>query len=181
MADREHDWRADLVTAYADLFDPTPGDPPVAQGWPCAGDGWRGLLERACARIRIAIQTHGGSFRASEVKEKYGGLRFYYDGTLPPEAEVLVEEAIDLAEARAACTCEICGEAGSLYGPGWLTTRCAQHAEGRRPEPVKAHLLNVHFQTRIVGDQKVIRCMRYVRETDSFVDVDPAALGLGEE
>jgi hypothetical protein len=170
-----------LVSAYADLFDPSPGDPPVAQGWPCVGEGWRDLLECACARIRTAIRTHGGSFRASQVKEKYGGLRFYYDGALPPSAAALVEEAIDLAEARAACTCEICGEPGSLCGPGWLTTRCAQHAEGRRPEPVKAHLLNVHVQTRIIGDQKVIRCRRYVRETDSFVDVDPAALGLGEE
>jgi hypothetical protein len=181
MPDRARDWRADLVTAYADLFDPAPGDPPVAQGWPCVGDGWRDLLERACARIRTVIRTHGGSFRVSQVKEKYGGLRFYFDGALPPAAEVLVEEAIDLAEARSACTCEVCGEPASLYGPCWLTTRCAQHAEGRRPEQVKPHLRNVHIQTRIVGDRKIVRCRRYVCETDSFVDVDPASLDLGEE
>lgn len=181
MADQARNWRADLVTAYADLFDPAPGDPPWAQGWPCVGDGWRDLLERACARIRTAIDTHGGSFRACQVKEKYGTLRFYFDGALPPAAEALVEDAIDLADARSACTCEICGEAGSLYGPGWLTTRCAQHAEGRRPEEVKPLLRNVHIQTRIVGNRRVVRCRRYVRETDSFVDADPASLGLGEE
>ena len=181
MAEGAPDWRANLITAYADLFDPAPGDPPSAQGWPCVGDGWRDLLERACARIRIAIRTHGGSFRASEVKEKYGGLRFYYDGTLPPAAEVLVEDAVALAEARSACTCEVCGGPGSLYGPGWLTTRCAQHAEGRRPEEVKPLLRNVRVETRFAGDRKVVRCRRYVRETDLFVDVDPAALGLGEE
>jgi alkylation response protein AidB-like acyl-CoA dehydrogenase len=182
MVEKARDWRADLVIAYADLFDPAPGDPPSAQGWPFVGDGWRDLLERACARIRTAIQAHGGSFRASQVSEKYGGLRFYFDGALPSEAKVLVEEAIDLAEARAACTCETCGEAGSLYGPGWLTTRCAQHADGRRPEEeVKPLLRNIRVVTRFAGDRKVVRCRRYVRETDSFVDVDPTALDLGEE
>jgi hypothetical protein len=45
------------------------------------------------------------------------------------EADALVEEAINLAEARSAVTCEICGESDRLYGPGWLTTRCAQHAD----------------------------------------------------
>jgi hypothetical protein len=45
----------------------------------------------------------------------------------------LVEEATDLAEARSASSCEICGEPGRLYGPGWLTTRCTLHAEGRTP------------------------------------------------
>jgi hypothetical protein len=179
MAEQARDWRADLVTTYADLFHPV-GDPPSSQGWPCVGDGWRDLLERACARIRTAIRTHGGSFRASQVKEKYGSLRFYFDGGLPPAARELVEDAIDLAEARSACTCEICGEPGDLYGPGWLITRCTEHSEGRRREPVKEHLRNIFVETRIIGDQTIVRCRRYVRETDSFVDVDPASIGIQE-
>jgi hypothetical protein len=60
-------------------------------------------------------------------------------------------------------------------------TRCAQHADGGRPEGVKSHLRNVRVETRIVGDRKIVRCRRYVRETDSFVDVDPASLDLEEE
>jgi hypothetical protein len=180
MGDRAQDWRADLVTTYADLFHPV-GDPPSVQGWPCVGDGWHDLLERACARIRTAISTHGGSFRASQVKEKYGSLRLYFDGDLPRAAHELVEDAIDLAEARSACTCEICGEPGRLYGPGWLMTRCAQHAEGRVPEEIKPHLQNIFVEERIEGDRREIRWRRYVWETDSFVDVDPASLGIEEE
>jgi hypothetical protein len=48
-----------------------------------------------------------------------------------PEADVNVD-AIDLAEARSACTCEACGEPGRLNGSGWLVTRCAEYAAGRR-------------------------------------------------
>jgi hypothetical protein len=180
MADRAQDWRTDLVANYADLFHPV-GDPPSAQGWPCVGDGWRDLLERACGRIRAAARPDGGTFHATQIKEKYGSLRFYWTGSLSPEAAARVEDAIDLAEARSACTCEICGEPGDLYGPGWLITRCAEHSEGRRREPVKEHLRNIFVETRIIGDQTIVRCRRYVRETDSFVDVDPASAGIEEE
>ena len=171
-----------IASAYADLFDPSPGDPPVAQGWPCVGDGWRNLLERACVRIRAAVQADGGTFKAAQIKEKFATLRFYWDGTLSTEAAARVEEAIDLAEACSACTCDSCGQEGWLYrSGGCLMTRCAQHADGGRLEGVKSHLRNVRVETRIVGDRKMVRCRRYVRETDSFVDVDPASLDLEEE
>ncbi|MCA6116718.1 hypothetical protein J6524_17690 [Bradyrhizobium sp. WSM 1738] len=53
------------------------------------------------------------------------------------DANGQVEEAIDLAEARSACTCEVCGEVGVLRGGGWLTTRCYRYAEGRPPAEVR--------------------------------------------
>jgi hypothetical protein len=174
------DWRRALIEAYPDLFHPA-GDPPAAEGWPGCGDGWRDLLERACVRIRTAVQADHGTFKFTQVKEKYGTLRAYWQGALSPEADARVEEAIDLAEARSAVTCEICGEEGQLYGPDWLTTRCAQHAEGRQPEESRPGFENVHIEERIVGGKRVLRCRRYVRETDSFVDVDPSSLGIEED
>jgi predicted RNA-binding protein len=59
-----------------------------------------------------------------------------------------------------------------------VVTRCTEHSDGRRREPVKEHLRNIFVETRIIGDQTtIVRCRRrYVRETDSFVDVDPALL-----
>ncbi len=173
-------WRTELVEAYPDLFHPV-GDPPSAQGWPSVGNGWRDLLQRACARIRAAIQADDGTFYATQIKEKYGTLRFYWEGALSPEADAKVEEAIDLAEARSACTCEVCGNEGRLYGPGWLTTRCATHAEGRKPEAVRQGLENISIVERIVGDRRDLQCRRYDRVTDSFIDVDPGALGIEEE
>ena len=85
MAPIMKDWRTELVEACPDLFHPS-GDPPSAQGWPCVGDGWRDLLQRACARIRAVVHTDGGSFKATELKEKHATLRFYWDGTLSPES-----------------------------------------------------------------------------------------------
>jgi hypothetical protein len=62
-----------------------------------------------------------------------------------------------------------------------LITRCTEHSEGRRREPVKEHLRNIIVETRIIGDKTIVRCRRYVRKTDSFVDVDPASIGIQEE
>jgi hypothetical protein len=174
------DWRIDLVEAHPGLFQPPAGVPEAAQGYPECGDGWRDLLERACARIEAAL-AQGGTFRALQIKEKYATLRFYWSGAPSEEAEARVEEAIDLAEARSACTCEECGEEGRLYrAGGWLMTRCAAHAKGR-PVEVKPGLENIHIVERIVGDRaRVVTCRRYVRETDSFVEVDPRSLGIEE-
>ncbi len=166
-----HDWRVELIETYADLFHPA-GHPPRAEGWPYVDDGWRDLLERACVRIRAAVQADGGTFRICQIKEKYGSARIYWTGTLSPEASAKVEDAIDLAEARSAVTCEICGEPGLLHGPGWFTTRCAQHAEGRRligGQPRD----DIHVMERVVGDRRQTLRRRYDRETDTFVDVDP--------
>ncbi|WP_426434092.1 hypothetical protein [Bradyrhizobium genosp. P] len=170
MADRVRDWRADLVAAYSDLFDPTAGDPPTARGWPYVDEGWRDLLERACVRIRTAVQADGGSLHVTQIMEKYGTLRFYWAGSLSPEANARVEEAIDLAEARSAVTCEICGEPGVLYGGRWVTTRCANHAEGRRPvqsEPGD----QIYVFERVVGNRQDVLHRRYDREGDGFIDV----------
>lgn len=60
---------------------------------------------------------------ATQVKEKYGTLRFYVD-----YADDYVRGAIALAEHLSARTCETCGAAGKLRGDFWLSTRCDEHA-----------------------------------------------------
>jgi hypothetical protein len=174
-------WRVGLVEAYPDLFRPPAGALEGAEGSPDCGQGWRDLLERACVRIRAAVQADGGSFKATQIKEKFGSLRFYWDGALSPEAVALVEEAVDLAEARSACTCEICGAEGRLhYRGGWLATACAEHARGE-PVPVRPGCENVHVVRQVVeGRVRIISCRRYDRDADAFVDVDPDSLGIEE-
>ena len=132
MAHIVRDWRSDLIEAHPDLFHPLPDDPGVAQASPECGAGWQDLLERACARIQAAVQADGGTFKFTQIKEKYGTARLYWEGALSLEADARVEEIIDLAEARSACTCEACGAEGRLHRVGgWLTTRCAAHAQGQ--------------------------------------------------
>ncbi|ABE62181.1 conserved hypothetical protein [Nitrobacter hamburgensis X14] len=176
MTGQARNWRAALIEAYPGLFHPSAGSPAL----PECGEGWQDLLQRACARIRTAVAVDGGWFRATQIKEKYGTLRFYWDGNLSAEADTRVEDAIDLAEARSACTCETCGEEGRLYRKGgWLMTRCALHAEGH-PVESEPRFENVQVMERIVGKGRRVLARRYNRVTDSFVDVDPQSLGIEE-
>jgi hypothetical protein len=84
-------------------------------GFECE-DGWFDLINSLCEKI-VAINP---DVRASQVKEKFGTLRFYlnfYD----EEVDKLIEEA----ETRSSYTCEVCGQLGQLCHRGsWLKTLC---------------------------------------------------------
>jgi hypothetical protein len=174
-------WRAELIEAYPDLFGPPAGCPEGAEGSPECGEGWRDLLDRACIRIRAALQAHGGSFRFTQIKEKYGTARLYWEGSLSEEAEEKVDEAIDLAEARSACTCEQCGKPGRLFNRGgWFATACDEHGKGE-PVAERRDFEQVHVVYRIVDGQPVASGRRYDRSTDSFVYIRPGSLQIEEE
>ena len=176
------DWKIELIRAHTRLFHPLKGDSEGAQGYPECNEGWRDLLERACVRIENALDN-GDSVKITEIKEKHGTLRIYWSGRLPSEAEAKVDEVVDLAKARSACTCEICGAEGRLYSRGgWLATACREHARGE-PTPVRPGFENLHVVRRFGagGLQTVVSCRRYDRATDAFVDVDPGSLGIEEQ
>jgi len=61
---------------------------------------------------------------AVQVKEKYGTLRFYYDG-----GDRFIDGLEFMAESMSAVTCEVCGNPGKLVGGGWVRTLCKTHAE----------------------------------------------------
>lgn len=61
---------------------------------------------------------------ASQVKEKYGTLRFYYDG-----GDDYVRGLVSMAEWASANICEVCGERGKIRGTGWLYVSCDKHAK----------------------------------------------------
>ena len=63
---------------------------------------------------------------ASQVKEKFGTLRFYYSG-----GDDFVSGVVRLAESMTAVTCEKCGAPGKTRSGGWIQTLCEEHAEGR--------------------------------------------------
>jgi hypothetical protein len=176
-----NDWRIELIEAHMRLFHPPKGHLEGVQGYPECNEGWRDLLERACSRIEASLGRRN-IFRVVQIKEKYGTLRFYRDGKLPEKVEIEVAEAIALAEARSACTCEICGAEGRLYSRGgWLATACAQHARGEAV-PVRPGFENLRIVRRMVeGRVQIISCRRYDRSTDAFVDVDPSSLRIEEE
>lgn len=59
---------------------------------------------------------------ADQVKEKYGGLRYYFHG-----GDDYIEGAVALAEAMGEIVCEVCGAPGKVCGAGWLRTVCEEH------------------------------------------------------
>lgn len=61
---------------------------------------------------------------ATQVKEKYGTLRFYVYG-----ADDYVNGLIQMAEAMSAVTCETCGAPGKERVGSWIRTLCDEHAK----------------------------------------------------
>jgi hypothetical protein len=68
---------------------------------------------------------------AVQVKEKFGGLRFYVNGATDKHWSY-----INFAESMSYRTCEECGAPGKTYTDGWHTTLCDVHAAmaGREEE-----------------------------------------------
>jgi len=79
----------------------------------CVGPGWASLVERLwklCDEQNIHIM---------QIKEKFGGLRFYIGG-----ATKEVFDIIDEVEAQSFTICEYCGKPGRPRDGGWIKTLC---------------------------------------------------------
>lgn len=61
---------------------------------------------------------------AVQVKEKFGALRFYYDG-----GDEYIAGLAAMAESMSEVTCEECGSRGKIRTGGWVRTLCDKHAE----------------------------------------------------
>jgi len=71
-------------------------------------------MEEEAERVPVAVQ----------VKEKFGGLRFYVD-----RASEKHYNYINFAENISHRTCEECGSPGMTYTMGWHRTLCEKHAD----------------------------------------------------
>ncbi len=78
----------------------------------------RARLAHAAAREALPVLV--------QVKEKFGGLRFYVDG-----GSNELQAQIELAEAMSYRTCETCGAPGRPRSGGWVRTLCDTHAAAR--------------------------------------------------
>lgn len=70
-----------------------------------------------------------------QVKEKFGSLRFYYDG-----GDEYISGLVSMAESMSGITCEECGAPGESGGNGWISTLCETHRterEQKRAEYMK--------------------------------------------
>jgi len=85
------------------------------------GEGWKPLYQPIIERCKAEGVT------VLQVKEKFGGLRFYVIG-----GDDDLYAAISEAESKSKTICEQCGAPGELRKTGWWKTLCDQHAgDGR--------------------------------------------------
>ena len=94
------------------------------------GDGWYHILESAMRLVQSHIDMHnrkGASIEPvvfEQVKEKFGGLRFYYEG-----GDEYCSGAMAMAEVMSGKICEVCGMRGIRRGKGWIRTLCNEHGK----------------------------------------------------
>lgn len=87
-------------------------------GYFSIGPGWYGLVKTL---IEKAIEK-GWDKEICQVKEKFGGLRFYINGA-PREVFDVISEHEKLSYK----ICEECGSAGAVRTGGWIRTLCDEH------------------------------------------------------
>jgi hypothetical protein len=116
------------------------------------GPGWWPVIESLCANIQSHIdwiekrrqhEVERGQAGESgmprtpavsqvvveQIKEKFGGLRFYYQG-----GDDEISGMVRMAEAWAGHSCEQCGKPGERRSGGWIRTLCDEHEAERQTE-----------------------------------------------
>ena len=110
------------------------------------GDGWYSLIDNLCDYITRTVKNNNHLFPARpiafQIKEKYGGLRFYIDWVKNEKCKSNVSDenksyyqnqisgAISFTEYLSDTICEVCGKPGKNQTiERWSTTRCEEHNE----------------------------------------------------
>lgn len=107
-------------------------------GGVCIGEGWWPIIEALSNQIHHHVKWKNeqrDKYNRGEgcppvivrqIKEKFGGLRFYYDG-----GDDCVDGMVRMAESWAARACEVCGKPGKSRDSGWIRTLCDEHEAER--------------------------------------------------
>ena len=99
----------------------------------CIDEGWWPVLANLCANIQHHIDWKNKQSEVvpqvvvEQIKEKFGGLRFYYSG-----GDDEISGMVSMAEAWAGNTCETCGAPGKSREGGWIKTLCDHHEAERQ-------------------------------------------------
>lgn len=122
----------DIYAIYPELFREEVKEYPIEKYGMGVGKGWYPILADLVREIREIDEARGTASLLVQVKEKFGGLRFYL-----AESTNDHWEAISRAESKSLNTCEDCGAPGLMYNDGWVSTLCREDARRRwesRPE-----------------------------------------------
>ncbi len=156
----------ELIAKYSKIFQPYEGNP-GGSNWTGLPKGWIKVVDKLCGSIQDYIDTvtifvdnpdyvEGSEWDRDDktthkkigskipqvtcvqMKEKFGGLRFYTNGH-----DDVIEGMIQMAQYICDNTCEVCGSEENLGNThGWVTVCCkscyeAGKASGKGWEPKK--------------------------------------------
>ena len=76
----------------------------------------------------MIFMIYAGSFLLTQLKEKFGGARCYYVGTVTEYGEELIRQF----EVDMESVCERCGKPGELRTDGWWMALCDKCNEESR-------------------------------------------------
>jgi hypothetical protein len=116
-----------------DFFDKLRQDYPLMYGKSYdlyVDEGWHpiilALTQQIQARIDWSVKLGHpiNQVKVSQIKEKFGGLRFYYDG-----GDDCIDGMVNMAELWASQTCEMCGDRATKHTTGWIKNVCDKHFE----------------------------------------------------
>jgi hypothetical protein len=121
-----------LCQKYPKIFKlPGDGNQPIDMwGLECE-DGWFELVDTLCGKIQSHIDWRSKQIQgveelknlqvvAEQIKEKFGGLRFYVRG-----GDDSTDAFISFAEVMSLKICETCGNSGKQQSvSGWVHTAC---------------------------------------------------------
>jgi hypothetical protein len=105
------------------------------------GDGWYDLLDVLCRNIQGHLDFKTKDLKtdeekealqliATQIKSKFGTLRFYYSG-----GDEYTAGLIHMAEAMSGKICEQCGDKATYQTKGWITNICnACHIKSKLKE-----------------------------------------------
>ncbi len=111
------------------------------------GAGWWPIIEALCRQIDSYTKWRNNTRESllkdnphnypipekvpqvvvEQIKEKFGGLRFYYQG-----GDEFIRGLETMAELWAGHTCEECGKPGERRSGGWIRTLCDEHEAERQ-------------------------------------------------
>ncbi len=102
------------------------------------GQGWWPMIEKLSETIQHHVDSAQKQGKdcpqvvVEQVKEKFGTLRFYYQG-----GDDFISGAVWLAESMSGQLCEDCGAPGKQTGGGWVRTLCDFHIAEREAMSLK--------------------------------------------
>jgi hypothetical protein len=90
-------------------------------------EGWFNLIYKTCQKImKIGVDK---DFKFTQIKEKFGDLRIYYNNYSNPEINAIIHNA----ESESHYICEWCGSRENVTQDGdWTKTLCQRCHEMRR-------------------------------------------------